>query len=79
VKNITITLAEDVARWSRLWAAEHDISVSRMLGDLLRAQRDAELGYARAMSAYLERAPRRLRTGGRYPPREALHDRAALC
>jgi hypothetical protein len=36
LKNVTITLDEDVARWARIWAAERDTSVSRLVGELLR-------------------------------------------
>ena len=36
MKNITIKLDDDVAYWSKVWVAEHNTSVSRILGDLLR-------------------------------------------
>jgi len=32
MRNVTVTMEEDVAKWARVWAAEHDTSVSRMLG-----------------------------------------------
>ncbi len=35
VKNITITLPEDVARWLRVKAAEADRSVSKWIRELL--------------------------------------------
>ena len=30
-RNITVSIPEHVARWARVWAAEHDTSVSQML------------------------------------------------
>ena len=35
MKNITITLPEDVARWLRIKAAENERSVSKWLAELL--------------------------------------------
>jgi hypothetical protein len=78
MKNVTIVLAEDVARWARVWAAHHDTSVSQMLGHLLKERMEDDQGYDAAMQAFLSRRPRRMKTRGRYPQREALHDRAVL-
>jgi hypothetical protein len=36
LRNVTVTLEEDVARWARIEAARRDISVSRLLGELLK-------------------------------------------
>ena len=36
MKNVTITLDEEVARWARIRAAERDTSLSRLVGKLLR-------------------------------------------
>lgn len=35
LKNVTITLTEEAARWARLQAAEQGTSVSRLVGKLL--------------------------------------------
>ena len=79
VKNVTITLEEEVARWARIRAAEHDTSVSRFVGELLRDRMVEERTYEAAMRDYLAQPPRKLRqTGRRYPRREKLHDRTAL-
>ena len=78
MKNITISLDEEVARWVRVWAAEHDTSVSRFVGDLLRARMAGERGYERAMKAFLARGPKVLKTAGCYPDREELHERAVF-
>jgi plasmid stability protein len=78
MRNITISLDEKVARWVRVWAAEHDTSVSRFVGDLLQARMESEQSYQRAMKAFLARRPRELKTQGRYPSRDELHERAVL-
>ena len=76
MKNVTITLAPEVARWAKVWAARHDTSVSRMLGELLRERMEAEAGYRSAMEQFLERTPAMLKDEQqRYPSREEIHER----
>ncbi len=75
MKNITIKVENDVARWSRIWAAEHNTSVSRMLGDLLKQMKKEKTGYAQAMQQFLAVTPRPLKASGTYPAREDLHER----
>ena len=79
MKNVTITIDEKTAMWARVYAAEHNTSLSRMVGEML-AQRMRELSeYDHAMRAFLARPPVRLKRGGkRYPSREELHVRARL-
>jgi len=78
MKNVTITLDEEVARWARVWAAENDTSVSRFVGDLLQTRMESELGYERAQKAFLARSPQKLKTGGHYPSRKETHERSLL-
>lgn len=79
MKNVTVTLDEDVARWARIRAAELDTSVSRMLGELLREQMGRELTYHTQMHQYLVREPQPLSApGSRYPLRDELHERSDL-
>ena len=75
MKNMTITLDEEAARWARVWAAEHDTSVSRMVGNLLRERMREEDDYGRAMKSYLSRGASKLKEQNGYPSREALHER----
>lgn len=76
MKNVTITLPEDVVHWAKIWAAKNNTSMSRMLGNLLKEKMDNELQYHRAMNSFLSRGPVLLKTpGGKYPSREDLHDR----
>ena len=77
MKNVTITLDEDVALWARVWAARHDTSVSQLLGDMLRDRMLREEGYEVAMQQYLDVPPRRLKQAGGYPRRDQVHDRAS--
>jgi hypothetical protein len=77
LRNVTVTLEEDVARWARLEAARSDLSVSRLLGDILRERMLHEEGYARAMKRALARKPF-LKSDGRYLSRDEVHDRDRL-
>ena len=74
MRNVTITLQEEVARWVRV--AENDTSVSRFVGELLRSRMVHEQKYERAMKRFLAHAPRALKKKGLYPGREELHERA---
>jgi hypothetical protein len=76
MKNVTITLDEEVARWARIRAAERNTSVSRLVGELLKEQMREEEDYRLAMEQYLAQEPRTLKEAGTcYPRREELHDR----
>jgi len=77
LRNVTVTLEENVARWARLEAARNETSVSRLLGEILK-QRMAEADtYRKAMRRALARKPF-LKTDGRYPSREEAHDRSSV-
>jgi len=77
--NVTVTVNEEVARWARIWAAQHDTSVSRLVGDLLRQRMEEELGYQEAMESFLRREAKVLKTSGHYPTRGEIHERGVLC
>jgi hypothetical protein len=74
LRNVTVTLEEDVARWARVYAARRDRSLSRVLADILRERMAEEDKYEKAMRRALARKPF-LKSNGRYPSREELHDR----
>jgi len=75
MKNVTITLDEEVARWARIRAAELETSVSRLVGEMLRERMLEEESYQAAMQKYLSQKPRGLKDlGVKYPRREALHE-----
>ena len=79
MKNVTITLDEEVARWARIRAAELNTSVSRLLGEMLERLMLEEENYHATMKRYLSGRPQLLdKAGTGYPKREELHDRHGL-
>ena len=75
LRNVTVTLEEDVAQWARIEAARQDTSVSRLLGALLKERMVAQDDYGKAMRRALGRKPF-LHSKGRYLTREEAHNRA---
>ncbi len=79
MKNVTITLDEEVARWARIRAAELNTSVSRLVGELLRERMVNDESYRAAMEHYLSVAPRILKEpDAKYPSRNTLHEREGI-
>ncbi len=79
MKNVTVTLPEDLARWLRVKAATDDRSVSRWLAELLERMRRQEDQYQAAMKRYLAMKPRKIDwPDGCRPTREELYDRPGL-
>ena len=79
MKNITITLPEDVARWLRIRAAQDGLSVSRWLAETLQRMQRQEEQYEVAMNRYLAMKRHKIDwPDGRRPTREELYDRAGL-
>lgn len=78
MKNVTITLDEEVARWARVRAAEHDTSVSRLVGEMLKEQMESEGQYEKARKAFLKQPAKALKTTGGYPSRGDIHERSML-
>jgi hypothetical protein len=77
LRNITITLEDDLALWARVEAARRDTSVSRFLAAILKAQMTEQGEYDRAKQEALAREPF-LNSGGPYLSREQAHDRDRL-
>ena len=77
LRNVTITVEEDVARWARVRAAEENTSVSRLVGGLLRELMLEGEAYERARRSYEGRRPF-LKIGSSRPTRDELHDRTRL-
>jgi plasmid stability protein len=78
MKNVTLTLDEETARWARVEAARRDISVSRLLREILEAAKSSYESYPAAMGRYQARPAVQLKAKGGYPSREELHARADL-
>lgn len=76
MRNVTITLDDETARWARIEAARNDTSVSRFVGAMLRERMDERTEYERAMRSYLSRKPT-LMSGpdDKYPTREEVYER----
>lgn len=77
LRNVTVTLDEEVARWARLEAAKAETSVSRLLGKILEERMAQQDEYSKAMKRALARKPF-LKSDGNYPTREEAHERAGV-
>jgi plasmid stability protein len=77
MKNITVTVPDDVYRNARIRAAERGTSISALVGEYLRSlsERQAEFSRLEAQQQQLQREIRRLRARDRLD-RDQLHDRA---
>jgi hypothetical protein len=65
LRNITIALEEEVARWVRVEAATRDTSVSRLLANILK-ERMAESGNGKAAEEGVPVDKRALKSEGQY-------------
>ena len=76
MKNITITLDEQTAKWAREQAAEKGLSLSRYVGEVLRKELPKAQAYERAMNSFLSREPWDMEwPDGRLPTRDEIYDR----
>ena len=79
MKNVTVSMPEETARWVRVEAAKADSSVSAWLADLLSDTKRRTDDYGAAMERCLAITPRKMEwIDGRKPTREELHGRAGL-
>ena len=56
LRNVTVTLEEEVARWARIEAARRDTSMSRLLGEILKERMTSQDGSAAEADAVRGRA-----------------------
>jgi hypothetical protein len=77
MKNITVTVPDDVYREARVRAAQRGSSVSALVGDFLRTLSDRETEFARleAQQRAVQERIGRFRAGDRLS-RDELHERA---
>ena len=54
MKNVTVTMEEDVAAWARMEAARRNTSVSRLIGEMLAEKMRRTDSYERAMHEALK-------------------------
>ena len=78
VKNVTVTMEEDVARWARIEAAKREMSLARFVAALLRERTDADRVYDLAMRAYLSTKSAGDSQGRGLPSREEIHERSTF-
>lgn len=57
MRNITITVSEEAARWARMKAAEEDTSVSKLVGRMLEDQMRKTDAYWRAYEKWKRLKP----------------------
>jgi hypothetical protein len=79
LKNVTVTLDEETFAKARVRAAERNLSLSRLMSDVLRRELQHESEYEAAYRAWRARKPFALKGAPQpYPKREELYDRAAM-
>jgi hypothetical protein len=57
LKNVTVTLPEEVARWARRKAADEDLSVSRLVAKMLEREMAESDRYAAAFEEWKKLKP----------------------
>jgi hypothetical protein len=57
LRNITVTLEESLARWTRIKAARRELSISRFLASILEERKQGKDRYAAAMKRALDSKP----------------------
>lgn len=77
LKNVTVTLEAELARWARVEAARQELSVSRFLATLLKKEQEEKDQYAAAMKRALGRKSF-MKTEGKYLSREEANERTGL-
>jgi hypothetical protein len=77
LRNVTITLDDEVARWARAKAAEEDTPVLRLVGDVLRGMMQQHQRIEHARREFRQRGTSVI-SDGPYHRREDLHDRPGL-
>lgn len=77
--NLTISTDEETLRRARIEAAKRNVSVSRLVGEILKEKFTQDDAYERAMHDFFSRGtylePVRRKDGRRWPTREELHER----
>ena len=77
MKNVTVTMEDQVADWARMEAARRNTSVSRLIGELLAEKMRHDDAYERAMREVLEFKSMG-KSKGAYLTRDEVNDRTGL-
>jgi len=76
MKGITVSLDDETAVWAELYAARRNMSLSRLLSELLHKTMRESQAHELAMQRYLERRPRKLKAADAdYPTRDDVNER----
>lgn len=76
MKNVTISLDEDLARRARVEAAKRDISLSKYVAELLRERLCRDEEYEAARKSYLSKGTYPIgQPGEPVPGRDEIYDR----
>jgi len=75
LKNVTITLTEEAARWARRKAAEENTSVSKLVGQMLEEEMRRTDAYWQAFERIKRMKPIPGLDAARRLSREEAHDR----
>ena len=75
LRNVTITVTEEVAQWARKKAAEENTSVSKLVGRMLENQMRMSDEYWRAYRKWKKIAPMKGMDAARRMSREDSHAR----
>lgn len=81
MKNVTITVEDDVLEWARIEAAKRNSSVSRMVGEYMSEMRKRADSYEHAYQSWVATTKVSpigwVSDGSRYPTRDETYDRAS--
>ena len=79
MKNITLTVEDEVARWAEVAAAKADTNVAGLMARLLERRMREEAQYEAARRRFMGTRPALRRDGrAKLPTRDELHDREML-
>jgi transposase len=73
MKNVTVTMEDNVAEWARLEAARRNTSVSRLVGELLADKMRHDDAYERAFRDWLQKKRTWKSDGSPYPKRVEIY------
>jgi hypothetical protein len=79
MKNVTITPDKEMAARGRVWAAQRELRVSRMVGEMLKQKTGESVQYEEDMRRFASWRPTMLKAvDGRYATHEESHDRVGV-
>ena len=78
MRNVTLSLDDELARWARVAAAKQELSLSAYLAALLRERMDRDSDYEVAMRRSLARVPLPLGWRKRVRSRDEIHERPRI-